>query len=93
MTKNYKISSVNRKKVNAKPSERGLGPEGGGWNISQAAKWSGIGEGSLRIMAKRSIETNDPELFPCYLIGCRRILIPRQGFIDWFNGRFAGNAA
>jgi hypothetical protein len=94
MTKNKKVSPVPRKKVNAKPSERGLGPSGGAWNISQTSAWSGIGETSLRELAKRSIETNDPSLFPCYLIGVRRILIPRQGFQDWFNRRQStGNAA
>lgn len=80
-----------RKHVNAKPSERGLGPTGGGWNIEQASTWSGIGSANLREMAKRKIETGDPSLFPCYLIGRRRILIPRQGFIDWFNGRGQSN--
>jgi hypothetical protein len=79
--------------VNAKPNERGLGPDGGGWNIAQTSAWSGIGEGSLREMAKRSIKTGDPTLFPCYLIGRRRILIPRQGFIDWFNRRASSSAA
>jgi hypothetical protein len=93
MTRKRKISSVPRKRFNAKPSERGLGPDGGGWNIAQAAAWSGIGETSLRELAKRSIETNDPSLFPCYLIGCRRILIPRLGFQNWFNGRSTGTAA
>jgi hypothetical protein len=86
-------SSVAHKRVNAKPAERGLGPDGGGWNIAQASAWSGIGEASLRVMAKRSIETSDPSLFPCYLIGCRRILIPREGFMDWFNRRASSSAA
>jgi hypothetical protein len=81
-----------RKRVNAKPAERGLGPDGGGWNIAQASAWSGIGEASLRVMAKRSIQTSDPSLFPCYLIGRRRILIPREGFVCWFN-RASGSAA
>jgi hypothetical protein len=75
------------KRSHARPIERGLGPDGGGWNIRQASLWSGIGEASLRRMAKRSIETGDPSLFPAYLIGSRRILIPRQGFRDWFNRR------
>ncbi len=82
------------KRVNTKPTERGLGPDGGGWYIAQASSWSGIGAASLRAMAKKSIETRDPSLFPCYLIGCRRILIPRQGFQDWFNRtRITGSAA
>jgi hypothetical protein len=91
MKKNHPIRKTvfRRTRVNAKPSERGLGPDGGGWNISQASSWSGIGSANLREMAKRRIETGDPSLFPCYLIGLRRILIPRQGFIDWFNGRAA----
>jgi hypothetical protein len=87
--KTARKAAVRRTRVNAKPSERGLGPDGGGWNIDQASAWSGIGSASLREMAKRRIETADPSLFPCYLIGLRRILIPRQGFVDWFNGRAA----
>jgi hypothetical protein len=43
-----------------------------------------IGE-SANAMAKRRIATGDPSLFPCYLIGQRRILIARQGFIDWLT--------
>jgi len=82
-----KSPALERSRVNQKPSERGLGPEGGGWNIQQASAWSGIGEASLRAMAKKSAKTGDPSLFPCYLIGARRILIPRQGFQDWFNRR------
>src|SRR5262245_45927212 len=74
------------------PAERGLGPDGGGWNIAQASAWSGIGEFRLREMAKKRLRGNDPSLFPCYAIG-RRILIPRQGFMDWFNGRHEGPAA
>jgi hypothetical protein len=61
------------------PAERGLGAAGGGWNVSQASAWSGIGSAALRKMAER-------REIPCYHIG-RRILIPRQGFIDWFNQR------
>ena len=90
MKKQILKKKVQRKRVNAKPSERGLGPEGGGWNIEQAAAWSGIGSATLRAMAKRRIETGDPSLFPAYLIGSRRILIPRQGFQDWFNGHMKG---
>lgn len=93
MTKNDRRKRPARKRVNAKPAERGLGPDGGGWNIKQAAAWSGIGEASLRRMAKRSIKTGDASLFPCYLIGNRRILIPRQGFQDWFNRRASASAA
>lgn len=92
VTYTHTVRGVKRKAVNTKPSERGLGPDGGGWNISQAAEWSGIGSGSLRKMAKRRLQTGDPKLFPCYLIG-RRILIPRQGFMDWFNGKFASESA
>jgi hypothetical protein len=87
------LSSVSPKRENHKPSERGLGPDGGGWNVAQAAAWSGIGANTLRAMAKRAIETRDPRLFPCYLIGRRRILIPRAGFQSWFNGRADVNAA
>jgi hypothetical protein len=91
--KSEKKRSIPRKRTNTKPAERGLGPDGGGWNIAQTSAWSGIGEASLRGMAKRSID-GDPSLFPAYLIGRRRILIPRQGFIDWFNRtRITGSAA
>jgi hypothetical protein len=93
MTRNHKKRRTPLKKVRSKPAERGLGPDGGGWNIAQTSRWSGIGEGSLRAMAKLKLETDDPSLFPCYLIGRRRILIPRQGFMDWFNRRNAGSAA
>lgn len=96
MTKNRKKREpvpATPKRVNTKPAERGLGPGGGGWNIAQAAAWSGIGEASLREMAKQSIETGDSSLFPAYLIGRRRILIPRQGFMDWFNRRAGKSAA
>ncbi|HEY7306266.1 MAG TPA: helix-turn-helix domain-containing protein [Bryobacteraceae bacterium] len=63
----------------ARLSDRGLGPRGGGWSIAQGSAWSGIGERKLREMAKRGV-------FLCHSIG-RRIVIPRQAFIDWFNGR------
>jgi hypothetical protein len=74
-----------RKAHNTKPIERGLGPDGGGWNIAQASRWSGIGEATLREMAKRGE-------VPCLRIG-RRIVITRQGFKDWFNRRANGSAA
>jgi hypothetical protein len=67
-----------------RPAERGLGPDGGGWNIAQASRWSGISEARLRAMAKKKLRDDDPELFPCYAFG-RRLLIPRQAFMDWFN--------
>jgi len=67
----------------ARPSERGLGPKGGGWNIDQASEWSGMGSKWLRDKAKSGE-------IPVYKIG-RRFLIPRQGFIDWFNKQ--GSAA
>jgi hypothetical protein len=88
-SQNARKTAIRRSRINAKPSERGLSPQGGGWNIDQASAWSGIGSASLRAMAKKKIATGDPTLFPCYRIGLRRILIPRQGFMDWFNGRAA----
>jgi hypothetical protein len=64
----------------SRPVERGLAPDGGDWNLRQASAWSSIGEHTLREMAK----TGE---IPCaYFIG-RRIVLPRQGFIDWFNAR------
>jgi hypothetical protein len=69
----------------ARPAERGLGPTGGGWNLKQGSAWSGIGENKLRKMAKEG-------RIPCaYFVG-RRIILARQGFIDWFN-RGSGSAA
>ena len=71
MTKSYRTNKagdaarrLTRKPFNAKPSERGLGPDGGGWNIKQASAWCGIGETNLRQMAK-------DERFPVYKIGRR----------------------
>jgi hypothetical protein len=71
----------------SRPAERGLGPNGGAWNVKQASAWSGIGENELRNRINAG-------LIPCaYLIGRRRrIVIARQGFIDWFN-RGGGSAA
>ena len=70
----------------SRPAERGLGPDGGAWNLKQAAAWCGIGENHLRTMAKK-------KEIPCvYFIG-RRIIVPREGFKAWFNGRVDGNAA
>jgi Helix-turn-helix domain len=64
----------------SRPVERGLGPDGGAWNLRQASTWSSIGEHTLRAMAKAGE-------IPCaYFIG-RRIVLPRQGFINWFNAR------
>jgi hypothetical protein len=88
-SQNTREPAIRRGRVHRKPSERGLSENGGGWNIQQASAHSGIGERNLREMAKRRIATGDPALFPCHLIGRRRILIPRQGFLDWFNGRAA----
>jgi hypothetical protein len=57
-----------------------LGPDGGAWNLKQAAAWCGIGENYLRAMAK-------DHKIPCaYFIG-RRIIVPREGFVAWFNSR------
>jgi hypothetical protein len=68
----------------SRPAERGLGPDGGAWNLKQASAWSGIGENNLRGMAKAG-------KIPCYFVG-RRIVIPRQGFMDWFNRRTSRNS-
>ena len=43
-----------KKRRYARPSTRGLGPDGGGWSIQQASRWSGIGEHRLRAMAERN---------------------------------------
>ena len=67
-----------KKRNYTRPSTRGLGPDGGGWSIQQASRWSGIGEHRLRAMAERNE-------IPHLKIG-RRILIPRQAFTAWFNG-------
>jgi hypothetical protein len=74
-------------KRRSRPAERGLGPNGGGWSLKQGSAWSGIGENELRTMAKDG-------RIPCaYLIGRRgRIVLARQGFMDWFN-RGGGSAA
>jgi hypothetical protein len=70
---------VVRKRINTKPSERGLSADGGAWNIAQAAAWSAIGETSLREMAKA-------RQIPCLFVG-RRIVLPRAAFQTWFNSR------
>ena len=43
-------------------------------------------ERKLRELAKRRLTQGDQSVFPCHAVG-RRIVISRQGFIDWFNGR------
>ena len=48
---------------------------------------------TLTKRADFKLETGDPSLFPCYRIGRRRILIPRAGFVSWFNGNIANSAA
>jgi excisionase family DNA binding protein len=78
--------SSNQKKRYSRPTERGLGPDGGAWNLKQAAAWCGIGENYLRTMAKNK------EIPVAYYIG-RRILLPREGFKAWFNRRVDGSAA
>ena len=64
----------------ARPAERGLSRDGGAWNLKQAAAWCGIGENHLRTMAKTG------KIPVAYFIG-RRIIVPREGFIAWFNRR------
>jgi hypothetical protein len=86
MKKTCKTGRSNAKKRYARPAERGLSAEGGAWNLKQAAAWCGIGENYLRSMAKN-------REIPCaYFIG-RRIIVPRQGFMDWFNRRANSSAA
>jgi hypothetical protein len=71
----------------ARPADRGLGPDGGAWNLKQASEWCGIGENHLRTMAKAK------QIPVAFYIG-RRILLPREGFKVWFNTRReSGNAA
>jgi hypothetical protein len=65
-------------------SERGLGPAGGGWNVRQAAGWSGLSEAYLRSLVKRKGAGEDIPVFPYHRIG-RRIVIAREGFKEWFN--------
>jgi excisionase family DNA binding protein len=60
-------------------------PQGGGWNIAQASEWSTIGEHQLRGMAQRNE-------IPHIKIG-RRILIPKEAFVRWFNSRGTVSAA
>jgi hypothetical protein len=72
--------TTRRKKRHARPAERGLGRNGGAWNLKQASAWCGIGENYLRTMAKNK------EIDCAYFIG-RRIIVPREGFMDWFNRR------
>jgi hypothetical protein len=67
-------------------SQRGLGPEGGGWNIAQAAHWSGFSAAHLRNLIKRREGGEQVDIFPYYRCG-RRVLIPREGFRAWFNSR------
>ena len=58
--------------------------QSGGWNIAEASEWSTIGEHQLRGMAQRNE-------IPNIKIG-RRILIPKQAFMDWFNSRGTASA-
>jgi hypothetical protein len=81
----WKRSAITMKRY-SRPAERGLGPDGGAWNLKQASAWCGIGENKLRAMAKN-------KEIPCaYFIG-RRIIVPRVGFMDWFNRSTAGSVA
>jgi hypothetical protein len=67
-------------------SKRGLGPDGGGWNINQAGHWSGFSPAYLRVLIGRHEAGEDIDIFPYYRCG-RRVLIPRDGFKEWFNRR------
>jgi excisionase family DNA binding protein len=77
--KGNKTQSVAARRY-SRPAERGLSESGGGWNLKQASAWSGIGENYLRKMVKNG------EIPVAYFIG-RRVLLPREGFKDWFNRR------
>src|SRR5262249_22773321 len=68
------------------PVERGLGPAGGGWNIAQAAEWSGLSEIHLRELIRQKEAGKEISVFPYHRAG-RRIIIPREGFKAWFNAR------
>jgi hypothetical protein len=73
-------------------SQRGLGPEGGGWNIAQAAHWSGFSEAYLRDLIKRHEAGEIADIFPYYRCG-RRLLLPRRAFKNWFDGHSEGSSA
>jgi hypothetical protein len=70
----------------SRPAERGLGPDGGAWNLHQASQWCGIGENRLRTMAK-NYEID------CAIFLGRRIIVPREGFKKWFNERSGPRSA
>jgi hypothetical protein len=78
-------------RVYTRLSERGLGPRGGGWNVLQAAHWAGLSEAYLRSLIRRK-ESGEPGVcFPFHRIG-RRIVIPREGFMTWYNQGAEGSA-
>jgi hypothetical protein len=66
-------------------TERGFSASGGGWSIAMASRWSGIGSGTLRKMCEAG-------QVPCIKLG-RRFVIPRQGFMDWYNAQRVTTAA
>jgi hypothetical protein len=73
-------------------SERGLGPQGGGWNVLQAAHWAGLSEAHLRNLIQRAEAGEEGVCFPFHRCG-RRLIVPREGFIRWFNKAAEGSAA
>jgi hypothetical protein len=77
-------SAISRAAPYISNSQRGLGPEGGGWNIAQAAHWSGFSAAQLRNLIKRREGGEQVDIFPYYRCG-RRVLIPRDAFRRWFN--------
>jgi excisionase family DNA binding protein len=68
-----------------KSKSRSRAARKGGWNIREASRWSGIGEHQLRGKAKRGE-------IPHIMVG-RRILIPKEAFVRWFNSGGTVSAA
>lgn len=67
-----------------RPSERGLGPNGMGWNVSQASAASGLSAAFLRDLIKRKEAGEAVSIFPYFRSG-RRVIVPRAGFRAWFE--------
>jgi hypothetical protein len=63
---------------------RGLGWMGDG-SIDRASIGSGIGD----VLVKRRLTQGDQSIFPCHAFG-HRIVIPRDGFVKWFNRGASG---
>jgi hypothetical protein len=84
INENQRNVNVRKRKYRPPLSERGLGPAGGGWNVKQAAAWSGLSEFSIRDLIKRKEAGEEVTVFPHFRAG-RRIVIAREGFKVWFN--------